>query len=76
MIDIPVTIADRTGAQVNARIITFQTISRIYPANQESNQDIKQEGIIFGICLTEDGQFLARRLHEMKAISEAKDAAS
>lgn len=65
MLDMSVTIPDRTGAQVNATLITFQTISRIYQTGEDS-KDIKQEGIIFGICITEDGLFLARRLHEIR----------
>ena len=69
MTDIQVTIPDRTGALVSAKLLTFQTISRIY-SSQEKDGDIKQEGIIFGICLTKDGYFMARRLHEMRAASE------
>lgn len=61
-------IADSSGAQVKAKLVTFQTISRVYPPN-ETDEEMRQEGIIFGICLTESGEFFARKLWQMRAVT-------
>jgi hypothetical protein len=63
---IKVSIMDNRGSRINAKLVDFQTVTRV---DVKEDGRVEQEAIIFGICIGPTGHFYVRRTHEMMALN-------